>query len=112
MFRQPTTLNEKNLCLAISARRMVSLFYDGGIRLCAPFLIGVTTAGNVGVRLWQLSGFSRSGEKLPWWRLFTADKIRNLVILQESFLDIPPLYNPKDKGFVDIWLAVDLSSQP
>ena len=102
------TLNETWLCEAIQGRRVVSLWYDGGMRECAPFAIGKTTAGNVAVRCWQLSGFSKSAEPMPGWRLFRVDGIKNLLVLDREFLDFPPGYNPNDKKLSPLWLSIPL----
>lgn len=104
------TLNEILLCEAIRARCTVSLWYDGGQRECAPFAIGISTAGNINVRLWQISGFTTSKERLPGWRMFIVAKICNLTLLHQTFLEIPSGYNPKDKQLQVIWLSVPFHS--
>lgn len=98
-------MNEKEQILkdAILQRKTVSLYYDAAeIRICAPFTLGISTAGNSVVRLWQLFGFSKTAEKLPCWRLFRVDKIENLVLMDQTFFEIPPGYNPNDRSMTEV----------
>lgn len=76
---------------AIDEKRVLSIFYDGGVRKVAPCCYGNGKKGQALLRCWQISGFSRSGN-VPAWKLMSVEKIQNVQILDENF-NIPDGYN-------------------
>jgi len=69
---------------AMNWPQLVVFQYDGSDRLVAPFVVGVSGAGNPLLRGYQLEGNSRSG-KGEGWRVFQIFKMENLENYQEFF---------------------------
>ncbi len=80
------------ICEAIRERRLLQFYYDGGIRVVEPYAYGYGRKGDLKLRAYQVSGYSSSGQT-EGWKLFNADKIIGIKILEEHF-DIRPEYNP------------------
>ncbi len=89
---------EELLKSAIQERRFVNFHYeDQPIRKAAPHAVYYSTAGNLNLDAFQYDGYSKTG-RLPDWRNFTLDKIRNLEILEETF-EIAHGYNPRSSKY-------------
>ena len=69
---------------AMNWPQLIVFHYDGSDRLVAPFVVGVSAAGNPLLRGYQLEGFSVSG-KGEGWRMFQIFKMENLENFQEFF---------------------------
>lgn len=80
---------------AITNRRLLSFRYHGRPRLIEPHLLGVTTAGNLALRAYQVGGSSGSGN-VPDWRLFEVPEMRELQATSSSFEGTRPGYNRAD----------------
>lgn len=82
---------------AIRNKKLISFWYDGGLRIVEPFLTGIHyTTGNISLRAWWVKGFSKSNKVNPNWRLFTIENMIQVQILDESFLGRRQYYNPRD----------------
>lgn len=82
---------------AITHRRVVQFVYDGHPRVVHPAAYGRhRTTGNVQLRGYQVAGSSATRVP-PLWDLFLVDKIEQLVVLDDTFLDDPPGFKPGDK---------------
>jgi len=110
---------------AIQNHNVAYIYYKGddtvnaGYRTIEPYVLGVSTAGNLVLRAWQQAGASDSNkekkrpeDKLPGWRLFRLDGITSFLQLKKKFIKeeggvTRPDYNPNDKGMTDIFAAVD-----
>jgi hypothetical protein len=86
----------QDICNAIKSMHLLSFYYDGGNRIVEPHCLGVTTAGNPGLRAYQTSGHSESGKY--GWKMFDLSKASSLKVLDETFSIPRPGYNPNDKG--------------
>lgn len=94
------------ICKAISNKKIIQFYYEGGIRVVEPHCYGVHKNTDKEVLCgFQTEGFSRSGG-LPSWRFFIVDKISNLLIKNEHFTEPRPLYNPNDKRMSTIFCNV------
>ncbi len=104
---------------------MVFIYYNGdetinrGYRTIEPFVIGVSTAGNVVLRAWQQNGATDTGnapkrpnDEIPGWRLFRLDGITSMAKTLRKFDGNRPNYNPKDKQMTQIIMALQPMGQP
>jgi hypothetical protein len=64
--------------------QLIIFNYDGSDRVVAPFVIGVSSGGNLLMRGYQLEGVSRSG-KGKGWRVFQVGKMVNPENHQDYF---------------------------
>jgi hypothetical protein len=111
---------------AIQNKDVVFIYYSGdetinrGYRTIEPFVLGVSTAGNVVLRAWQQNGATDTGnapkrpnDEIPGWRLFKLDGITSMAKTLRRFEADPaylathrPNYNPQDKQMTQIIMAV------
>jgi len=89
------------VCEAISKRAKMKVWYNGGTRIIEPHCHGVSTAGNEVLAAFQTSGHSNSGKPFEW-KFFDVSKMQQVEILNETFKDNRPLYNPNDKRMTSI----------
>ncbi len=86
---------------AIREMKLVQFYYNGGIRVVEPHCHGVTTAGNEGLRAYQVSGYSESGRL--GWKMFDLSKASSIIIFDETFSGPRPDYKRGDKGMSQIY---------
>ena len=74
-----------------------------GFRRVEPHACGVSQRGNDVVRVFQISGPSRSGERVNYWKMMRLDRIRDLEVLADTF-DLPRQgYQPGDEHMIRIF---------
>lgn len=73
----------ESLRAAIEARRLVTFTYKGLARVAEPHTVGVFR-GNRQLLAYQTGGQS-SSSRLPEWRRFAVDTIRDLRVIDETF---------------------------
>ncbi len=78
-----------------------SILYNGGTRVVEPHCHGVTTAGNEGLRAYQISGYSESGNM--GWKMFDLSKASSVTVLEETFSNPRPGYKKGDRGMSQIY---------
>lgn len=129
------SINQYDLIDAIQNRKVIYIYYAGvdgksnngegvvtkGYRTIEPYLLGVTTSGNLALRAWQQNGASDSNkginritrpdhDKLAGWRLFYVDGIRSFLLTGKKFSTkkgkLRPNYNPEDKQMDKIIIAI------
>ncbi|HEY3043711.1 MAG TPA: hypothetical protein VGJ39_06785 [Vicinamibacterales bacterium] len=83
------------VCQAIRERRLVRFYYDGGTRDVEPHCHGFSPDGNELLSGYQVSGFSRSGQRFGW-KMFSIDAIRALIVSDEAFAAPRAGYDPND----------------
>lgn len=90
---------------AVENRRVLRIDYHEprGWRLVEPFCCGITTAGNPGVRVYQINGPSKSHEGKHFWKLMRVDRIVSVEVTKETFSQTRPGYSPNDKGMERIY---------
>ncbi|HDR52561.1 MAG TPA: hypothetical protein ENN90_13250 [Mariniphaga anaerophila] len=81
---------------SIRNKNLLEFYYDGGSRVVEPHCYGLTTKGNEGLRAFQVSGYSSSGEM--GWKLFNLSKARSIKVLNESFNKPRAGYKKGDRG--------------
>lgn len=86
---------------AIENKNLLSFNYDGEERIVEPHCYGETTAGNEGLRAYQVDGFSSSGKM--GWKMYDMSKADNITVLSETFDSPRAGYKKGDKGMDDIY---------
>ncbi len=79
--------------------------YEGEPRVVEPHCHGLSHDDNEGLRGFQVSGGSTSGDPFGW-KLFLVAEISGLVITDDVFQENRPHYNPNDKGMNRVCCAV------
>jgi hypothetical protein len=92
---------KSQICDAIGNMNLIEFYYNGGIRTVEPHCLGVTTAGNQGLRAYQTSGYSESGKM--GWKMFDLSNARNISIVNETFDGPRTGYKKGDKGMTQIY---------
>lgn len=88
------------ICQAISEMKLIEFDYDGGPRIVEPHCVGITTAGNPGLRGYQVGGYSSSGKM--GWKMFDMSKAGSVTLLDDSFNGPRPGYKQNDSGMSSI----------
>ena len=86
---------------AIRNQSLIQFSYDGGNRTVEPHCYGITTAGNEGLRAFQVYGYSSSGRM--GWKMFDLNKARSIEVLEDTFSGPRPGYKRGDKGMSRIF---------
>ena len=86
---------------AIKNKQLLQFYYNGGTRVVEPHCYGTTTAGNEGLRAYQVSGYSESGNL--GWKMFDLGHASSILVLDESFSSSRPGYKRGDKGMSQIY---------
>lgn len=89
---------------AVRGRRIVRIVYDGAPRFVEPYVFG---EGRVGPALWayQIDG-DGGADKLPRWRLFRADRVERLDVVDVLF-DVRRDYRPPSAALVAVYASVE-----
>ena len=96
-----STINE-----AIESLRLVTFQYQGGLRRVEPFLTGAhRSTGNDSLRAWFVSGVSKSGQ-YNTWKMYTIDQMSDIQILDETFTNTRPGYDPDDDHMSSVYAHV------
>ena len=90
---------------AIENKRMIEFNYKDEVRVVEPYAYGVSSKNNDILRGYQVEGGSSSSSDLGW-RLFTVDKIENIIITDIEFEAIQDGYNPNDSAMTEIYVTV------
>jgi predicted DNA-binding transcriptional regulator YafY len=85
---------------AISGRKLLRFEYDGHSRVVEPYCLGYTDNSNLALRAYQTKGSGKT--KVPDWKLFKLQKIRNLESENEKFNGVRDGYSPNDKDLSPI----------
>ncbi|MCX6155254.1 MAG: hypothetical protein NT007_13955 [Candidatus Kapabacteria bacterium] len=86
---------------AINNYQLLSFYYNSGSRIVEPHCYGITTAGNPGLRAFQVSGFSESGSL--GWKMFDVSKASSIIALDKTFSVPRAGYKRNDKGMKSIY---------
>lgn len=92
------------ICNAISNRKCMSVWYNGGTRIIEPHCYGQSTSGNDLLRCFQVSGFSNTGKSTDW-KLMKTSELKHIVILEQCF-QVRPKYNPFDQAMSSYYCRV------
>src|SRR5215510_620770 len=83
------------LITAIEGRRLVSLWYDPGLRVVEPHALGYGSDGQLLLRAFQIEGASASNQSFNW-KLFRLDRMRDASFNGRSFPAPRPDYKRDD----------------
>jgi predicted DNA-binding transcriptional regulator YafY len=85
------------LIAAIEGRRLVSLWYDPGVRVVEPHALGYGSGGQLLLRAFQIEGASASNRHFNW-KLFRLDRMRDASFNGGSFPAPRPDYKRDDRA--------------
>jgi hypothetical protein len=85
------------LIAANKGRRLVSIWYDPGVRVVEPYALGYGSDGQVLLRAFQVAGVSESGQPVHW-KLFRVDRIKYAKFSGASFKRPRPEYQRNDRA--------------
>lgn len=86
---------------AIENKNVIQFYYENELRVVEPHCHGITTAGNEGLRAFQIDGYSSSGKM--GWKMYDLGKAKNIEILEDTFQNHRPGYKRGDKGMDKIF---------
>ena len=95
-------MNQK-IIEAIENQNVIEFYYDGELREIEPHCYGQTTAGNEGLRAYQIGGYSSSGKM--GWKMYDLEKAEDIKVLEDTF-DVRGDYKQGDKGMVQIYKEI------
>ena len=95
----------KQICDAITMKRVLRIFYEGGFREIEPFCYGLGTSGNELLRAYQIGGHSNSGNPFGW-KLFVVDKITSLTITNQEHTGARHDYEPRDHAMATVYCSI------
>ena len=81
---------------AIQNKLLVSCSYDGFPRVVEPHCLGRGDRGLL-LRCYQTGGGSSKGN-IPDWRMFSVEKMENVLVLDEHFTQPAPGYKRNDNA--------------
>ena len=108
------TPTEQQICdtltAAIKGHNLVQFKYKGTNRIVEPFLIGElysihqvdSEEGTFALRAWFMRGFTSQPvdrTQSDRWRIYEFKEMVDLVILDETYKIVRPLYNQDDRKF-------------
>lgn len=88
-------------CDALKKGVCLELQYHGFSRIVEVHAVGVSTAGNPVMRVWQVRGGSVSDEPTGW-KLLRLDEATGAALTNEKSAAPRPGYKPGDKGMTRI----------
>lgn len=103
--------NVTDIIAAIENKKVVKINYLGdenvpsGERIIEPFLLGKTTAGNLAIRAFETSGFTKTF--VPNWKIFIVNKISMWEPTEETFTIRNDYNKYGDKSFNQITKKVE-----
>lgn len=92
-----------DLCGAINNKKLVSFTYDGHHRVVMPAAHGShATTGSHVLRGYQVGGTGKT-RAVPFWDLFLVDKMSNIEVQDEGFVENPPYFSRGDKHMATVY---------
>lgn len=88
---------------AITNQNVIEFSYEGESREVEPHCYGKTTAGNEGLRAFQIGGYSSSGKM--GWKMYDLGKAEDINLLDDTF-DVRDDYKQGDKGMSQIHIEI------
>lgn len=87
---------------ALQANVCLRLQYDGFVRIVEVHAVGISTAGNPCMRVWQVRGGSVSNEPVGW-KMMTLDKAFTMHLTEEVTQCPRQGYAKNDRGMSRIF---------
>ena len=85
--------------------------YGDQVRIVEPHVFGVNTAGHEALSGWLRPGNSRADPE-GGWRTYLSEGMREVQMLDETFAQPRPGYNPSDPRIVEIFCRLEAHVQP
>jgi hypothetical protein len=86
---------------SIENQNVIEFYYDGELRVVEPHCYGLTTAGNEGLRAFQIGGYSSTGKF--GWKMYDLGKADGITIFPNQFDGPRSGYQRGDKGMSRIY---------
>ena len=86
---------------AIKHQNVIEFYYEGELRIVEPHCYGETTAGNEGLRAFQIDGYSSTGKF--GWKMYDLGKAHDVTVTSDVFNGPRPGYQRGDKGMSEIY---------
>jgi hypothetical protein len=93
------------LCEAIAGRRIVRFYYEGGFRSAETYIYGLSTDGIEYVLVYQVNGVS-SSDKPEGWKRLRVEKMDELIVSDDTFLENQPDYDPDDSVIKTVYCQI------
>ena len=84
-------------CEALKKGVCLELRYSGFSRIVEVHAVGISTAGNTVMRVWQVRGGSVHNEPVGW-KMMKLDEAASVALTDEKSQAPRPGYKPGDKG--------------
>ena len=88
------------LVAAVKGRNIIAFEYDGKPRSVEPHAVGITPKGIAVMRAFQSGGDSATSVRS--WKLFTVDKIVDLITSDATFSEPRPGYVTGDRAMQSV----------
>lgn len=88
---------------AVENQNVIEFYYEGKLRVVEPHCYGETTAGNEGLRAYQIGGYSSSGKM--GWKMYDLGKADDIDVTEDKF-DVRSDYKRGDKGMSEIYAEI------
>lgn len=89
---------------AIKNKNVIQFLYENERRVVEPHCYGITTAGNEGLRAFQIEGYSSSGKM--GWKMYDLNKAKNIENNGKIFQNPRLGYRKGDKGMCKIFIEL------
>ncbi|WP_394675340.1 hypothetical protein [uncultured Chryseobacterium sp.] len=94
---------DQEIIKAIENQNVIEFYYENKLRVVEPHCYGVTTAGNEGLRAYQIDGYSSSGRM--GWKMYDLGKANDIDVTEDVF-DVRKDYKKGDKGMSEIYAEI------
>lgn len=95
-------MNQK-IINAIENQNVIEFYYEGKLRVVEPHCYGETTAGNHGLRAFQVDGYS-SSDKMGW-KMYDLGKAEDIETTEDTF-EVRSDYKRGDRGMSEIYAEI------
>lgn len=93
----------QEIITAIENQNVIEFYYEGELRVVEPHCYCETTAGNEGLRAYQIDGYSSSGTM--GWKMYDLGKANDFVVTEDTF-EVRNGYKRGDKGMSEIYAEI------
>jgi len=88
---------------AVENQNVIEFYYKGELRIVEPHCYGETTAGNEGLKAYQIGGYSSSGKM--GWKMYDLGKADDIDVTEDTF-DVRSDYKRGDMGMSEIYAEI------
>lgn len=93
-------MHSTKICDALQRRSHLRFYYKGHTTptVVEPYTYGENSAGNLALSAWLISGETHDPIP-PLWRVYLDEEMRSVEVLESTFPQNRPGYNPNDSRF-------------